>query len=147
VGWRLEGFQSVGERCSERVGHLGQHSSALIRKEDILDECPLECVAGSIAEWFDTVAPVCATHEDGYEVTRTLRPHFKALIERGFVQFKMALLKCRGERLEGGVGMHARERHHSVGNIWSESSSSRHQRSEFGWICAPDAERFENAKG
>jgi hypothetical protein len=57
----------------------------------------------------------------------------------------MAPLKCRGERLEGGVGMHARERRDAVGNIWSESSSTRYQRSEFGWICVPDAERFEYA--
>ena len=118
---RLNGFQSVGERRPERVGHLGQHGSPLIANEDVLNQCPLECVAGSIANWFDAVAPVGATHEDGYDVGGTLRPHFKALIERGFVQFEMAPLKRRGERLEGGIGMGARERRDAVGNVRGES--------------------------
>lgn len=147
VSWRLDGSQSAGERWPERVGYFGQHGSALIARKYILDECPLEYVTGSIAEWFDAVAPVCATHEDGYDLARTLRPHFEALIERGFVQFEMAPLKRGGKRLEGRIRINAREHRHAVGNIWSESSSTRYQRPEFGWICAPDAERFENAKG
>jgi hypothetical protein len=81
VRWRLNRFQSVGERWPERVGYFGQHGSALLANEDVLDECPLECVARSIAKRFNAVAPVGTTHEDGYDVGITLRPHFKALIQ------------------------------------------------------------------
>jgi len=59
----------------------------------------------------------------------------------------MAPLKRRGERLEGGIGMGARERRDAVGNVRGESSGPPHQRSEFGCILAPDADRFDNAKG
>jgi hypothetical protein len=59
----------------------------------------------------------------------------------------MASLKCRGERLEGGIGMAARERRDAVGNSRGESSSTRHQHSEFGCVFAPDAKCFENPKG
>lgn len=91
--WRLYGFELVGEFWSERVGDLCQHSSSLIAKEHVLDECPLECVAGPIALRLDAVAPVRAAHKYGYDVAASLGPHFKALIERGFVQFKMPPLK------------------------------------------------------
>ena len=95
----------------------------------------------------DTVAPVCATHEDGYDVARTFRPHFKALIERGFVQFKMPSLERRGECLERRIGVCAREHRDAVGNIGGESSGTRDKRAKFASIFAPDLERFEDAKG
>ena len=55
--------ESIRQRFSESLSYFGDDLGAFVIVERILDEAPLQGVAGAVAQWLDAIAAVRAAHK------------------------------------------------------------------------------------
>src|SRR5260370_40796628 len=61
-GW-IDRRESISQRFSESLSYFGDDLGAIVIVEHVLDERPLQGVAGPVAQGLDSVAAVGAAHK------------------------------------------------------------------------------------